>query len=257
MILFFTSCKKEKNIDETNKSINENFEVVNSYPHDINSFTEGLFFYDGILYESTGSPKELTNTESVIGILNLKTGLIDVKSKLDKNIYFGEGITKCGDKLYQLTYKNRIGFIYDFKTFKLIDKFNYPNEEGWGLTSNKDTLIMSDGTNKLSYIDSNNFNLVRKVTVQKYGEPLNNLNELEFVKGNVYSNIYMTNYIIKIDNKSGKVMQTYDMLKLFHESKNYNNLSLEMNGIAYNPVNDTFFVTGKMWPRIYEVRLFD
>lgn len=253
LIIFLFSCNENKNI-ETTKSTDD-FLIINTYKHDINSFTEGLFFDFDTIYESTGSPKDLPLTKSVFGILNLNTGKIDIKSELDKNIYFGEGIALCNKKIFQLTYLNKVGFIYDSKTFNKIGEFNYSNDEGWGLTNiENDTLIMSDGTNVLTFLDCKSLKVVKKIYVTEFGNELHNLNELEYVDGYIYANVYTTNKIVKINPNNGLVMKSYDLSKLYYDSKIRNSNALEMNGIAYNKKSKTFFITGKMWPSIYEVR---
>lgn len=251
-ILIFSCKKKENQIDFSSK---KDFFLLNTYKHDINSFTEGLFFDNDTIYESTGSPNDLTLTKSVFGILNLNTGKIDIKNELDKNLYFGEGIAICDDKIFQLTYLNKVWFIYDSKTFNKIGEFSYDNKEGWGLTNiENDTLIMSDGTNVLTFVDSENLKPVKKIHVTEFGNELHNLNELEYVDGYIYANVYTTNKIVKINSNTGLVVKSYDFSELYFDSKYRNVNSLEMNGIAYNKKTKTFFITGKMWPSIYEVK---
>lgn len=258
--LFFTifSCKEDrktkKNYNESEKNI---VEIINTYPHSVNSFTEGLFIdEEGNIFESTGSPDDLPQTESLFGILNLKTGLIDTKKILDKSIYFGEGITKCNDKIFQLTYKNKIGFVYDCKTYKQIDTFQFESNEGWGLTTlDNETIIMSDGTELLSFIDSKKYNVKKKLLVKDKGIPVLNINELEYVKGFIYANIYTTNEVVKIDINTGEVSKRFDLSELYFDSKDQYNDLLEMNGIAYNSKKDVFLITGKFWPKVYEIKL--
>lgn len=230
------------------------FTVENQYPHDINSFTEGFLFHDNKLFESTGAPDNIPQAKSLFGIVDLKTGKIDVKAELDRNIYFGEGIVFLNGKIFQLTYKNQIGFIYDGKTFKNIGKFNYANREGWGLTTDGKCLIMSDGTSYLTYLDPTNFSVVKTLDVAENGYVLEHLNELEFIKGFIYANIYTTNTIVKIDPKTGDVVGKMDLSSLLYESKVRNPNSLETNGIAYDSISDKVLVTGKLWPTIYEIK---
>jgi len=251
---FFIGCSKKKELDGTAIN-NKDYYLLNEFAHSTDSFTEGLFFDGNVLYESTGAPEELKNTQSEFGILNLKNGRIDVKNRLNKSKYFGEGIAMCSNKIFQLTYKNQIGFVYDANSFKLIDNFKYENIEGWGLTNFDDkTLIMSDGTDTITYLNIDDFKVKKKISVSLDGNPVLNLNELEFVDGFIYSNIYNTNYIVKIDCNSGLVVKSFDLSKLYYDAKDKNPLSLEMNGIAYNKNSNTFFVTGKMWPSVYEVK---
>lgn len=267
-LFFLFSCNENKKNGAIQKEgrLNDNdnsslfmegsYVVKNIYPHDTNSFTQGLFVDNGIVYESTGSPEELPNAKSVMGILDLKTGLIQSKVELDRNIYFGEGIAKCNNKIYQLTYKNKTGFIYDSRTFKQIGIFQFDNAEGWGLTNINDTaLIMSDGSNILTFLDPDNLKFIKKIEVFENNIPVTNLNELEYVNGHIYANIYTTNKIVKIDPNNGNVIATLDLTPLFYDAKNRFSGSLEMNGIAYNDKNKTFLITGKMWPCVYEIKL--
>ncbi|GIQ61349.1 glutaminyl-peptide cyclotransferase [Flavobacterium collinsii] len=253
---FLNSCKKnefnQKNKIEEDKN---QYTLINTYAHDMNSFTEGLFIDNEVIYESTGSPENLPSTKSVFGVLDLKSGAINIKSELDRNIFFGEGITKCGNKIYQLTYKNKTGFIYDAKNYKKIGSFQFENIEGWGLTNiGNESLIMSDGTNVLTFMDPKNLKVIKRLEIFENKLPISNLNELEYVKGFVYANIYTTNKIVKIDAKTGNIVQTLDLTTLYQEAKNRFSGSLEMNGIAYNDKKNTFFITGKLWPCIFEIQ---
>ena len=224
--VFLVMCDKHKEnkINDSlkskiskNKVLQLEYNIVNIFPHDINSFTEGLFIDNGIVYESTGSPIDLPNTKSLFGILNLKTGLISPKSILDKTIFFGEGIAKCRNKIFQLTYKNKIGFIYDSKTYKKIGMFQFDNNEGWGITNlENESLIMSDGTNNLTFLDPNSLKFIKTLEIHENNIPVQNINELEFVDGYVYANIYTTNKIIKIDKtlkNSFKVLFVHSIME--------------------------------------------
>ena len=261
LLITITQCKKEsrENGEELSNSKKSDFLIEKSYPHNINSFTEGLFVsQNGEIYESTGSPDDIPSTESVYGVLNLKNGSIDVKSKLDKTIFFGEGIAKCKVKIFQLTYKNKIGFVYDASTHIKLDSFNFESNEGWGLTNiNDDFLIMSDGTNVLTFFDPEDYAIKKKVYVKENGQPVHFLNELEYVDGYVFANIYTTNYIVKINAETGDVVKKYDLSELFLKSKQTYPALMEMNGIAYNSKSKSFLVTGKMWPNIYQIKLID
>lgn len=262
MSFLLIGCNKKKDEFNNIKSKNSrpssqiSYLVQNIFSHDINSFTEGLFVDKGIIYESTGSPEELQNTKSIFGILDLKTGVISIKAELDKKIFFGEGIAKFNNKIYQLTYKNKTIFVYDSKTYKQIGVFQFDNDEGWGLTNlNDESLIMSDGSNVLTFLDPISLKPTKKLEVFKNGTPLLNLNELEYVNGYIYANVYTTNQIVKIDAKNGIVVRTIDFTSLYNDSKSKFAGSLEMNGIAYNNITNTFFITGKMWPCVYEIKL--
>lgn len=227
--------------------------VTNNFPHDTNLFTEGFLFHAGRLMESTGAPLDLENTQSLIGVQNLGTGKLSVKVTLDKSKYFGEGIAVLNGKLYQLTYKNQLGFIYDASTFKKISEFKYANLEGWGLTTDDKSLIMSDGTDNLTYISPNTMSPLKTISVTENGQSLTRINELEFIKGYIYANVYGTNFIVKIDPSNGDVVGKLDLSKVFVTEKNMNPAALEMNGIAYDPIADKVYITGKLWSHIYEI----
>lgn len=231
-----------------------NYSVVNAFPHDTTSFTEGLLVHDGQLYESTGHVEEVPSTRSLFGIVDLKTGKIQPKVELDKKKYFGEGIVFLDGKVYQLTYQTKIGFVYDAKTFKKIGEFTFPSEEGWGMTTDGKYLIMSDGSSNINYLDPNNFKLVKVLGVTDNNGPVANINELELINGFIYANVYTTNYILKIDPSSGKVVGKMDFTTLDMEAKNKYPEAKEMNGIAYDSVAKKVYVTGKLWPNIYEVK---
>jgi glutamine cyclotransferase len=230
------------------------FTVEKQYPHDINSFTEGFLFHDGKLFESTGATENLPQTRSLFGIVDLKTGKIDVKAELDRNIYFGEGIVILKDKVFQVTYKNQMGFIYDAKTFKNIGKFNYTNKEGWGLTTDGKSIIMSDGTSYITYLDPDSFNATKVLDVAENNYALININELEYIKGFIYANIWMTNTIVKIDPNTGDVVGKMDLTSIAEECKTKNPGAAEMNGIAYDSISNKILVTGKLWTTIYEIK---
>ncbi len=229
------------------------FNVVATHPHDTALFTEGLFVHEGKMYESTGSPDNIPFTQSLIGILNLKTGKLDKKIELDRNIYFGEGSIIIGNKLFQLTYQNQKGFIYDAATFQKTGEFTYANKEGWGLTTDGQKLIMSDGTPVLTYLSPDDQKVLGTLTVKENGNPVNNLNELEYIKGFIYANIWMTNYIAKIDPATGNVVGKLNLNDLFKDARTKYANAQEMNGIAYDAATDKIYVTGKMWPVIYQI----
>lgn len=231
-----------------------NYTVAKYFVHDTSLFTEGLLFHNGQLFESTGSPEELPNTRSMIGITDLKTGKFTKKVEIDKSKYFGEGIVFFNNKLFQLTYKNQLCFIYDANTFKKTGEFTYANKEGWSLTTDGSSLIMSDGTNVLTYIDPVKYTPTKILSVTENGYPVDKLNELEFIKGFIYANIWLTDYIVKIDPSSGAVVGKIDLSSLTNEAKNKNPNADVLNGIAYDSTTDKIYVTGKLWPVIYEVQ---
>lgn len=231
-----------------------NYGVVKTFPHDTTSFTEGLLVHEGKLYESTGSPEDLLYTRSLAGEVDLNTGQIIKKVELDRNRYFGEGITFLNGKLHQLTYKSKIGFIYDAVTFQRIGTFPIPSPEGWGLTTDGKYLIMSDGTNKLTYLDPSTYVPVKTLDVFDQNSPVAQLNELEFINGFLYANIYTSNLIVKIDTKTGVVVGKLDLSSLAHDAKSKYPNALELNGIAYDSTTNNIYVTGKFWPNIYQIQ---
>ncbi|PSK90624.1 glutaminyl-peptide cyclotransferase [Taibaiella chishuiensis] len=229
------------------------FKVKATHPHDTTLFVEGFLVHEGKVYESTGAPDNIPFTRSLIGILNLKTGKLDEKIEIDRNIYFGEGIVLLNNKIYQLTYQNQKGFIYDATTFKRTGEFSYANKEGWGFTTDGQKLIMSDGSATLTFLNPDNQQVTGTLTVKENGNPVNNLNELEYIKGFIYANIWMTNYIVKIDPATGNIVGKLNMNDLSNDARTKYRNAQEMNGIAYDAAADKIYVTGKMWPTIYEV----
>lgn len=230
------------------------YSVTKQFTHDTSLFTEGLVVYEGQLFESSGAPEDLPQTRSVIGISDLKTGKFSPKAEIDRNKYFGEGIVFLHGKLYQLTYKNQVGFIYDAKTFRQTGQFNYANAEGWSLTTDGTSLIMSDGTDALTYLDAVKLSPVRILKITENGYPVDDLNELEFIKGFIYANIWMKDMIMKIDPQNGHVVGKIDLSALTNEARKINPKADVLNGIAYDSTADKVYVTGKLWPHIYEVQ---
>jgi glutaminyl-peptide cyclotransferase len=230
-----------------------NFAVTKTFPHDPTLFTEGLLFHDGKLFESTGSPDKLPQTRSLVGTIDLTTGQFDQKIELDKTKYFGEGIVFLKNKLYQLTYKNGMGFIYDARSYKQTGTFIYKNAEGWALTTDGSYLIMSDGTDALTFLDTVSLQPAMVLKVTENNNPLIHLNELEYIHGFIYANVWTTNYIVRIDPSNGNVTGKIDLSSLGYEAKNKNPDVDVLNGIAYDSVADKIYVTGKLWPTIYQV----
>jgi glutamine cyclotransferase len=231
------------------------YTILNALPHDKNSYTEGFLMHDGRLYESSGAPQDNDKTRSIVGIVDPATGNIEVKAELDRKIYFGEGITILHDKLYQLTWTNRKGFIYDLKTFKKTGEFDIPSKEGWGMTTDGSSLILSDGGSNLTFLDPLTFKINRIVNVTDNNGPVGNINELEYVNGTILANIYQTPYIIRIDPNTGKLTGKADFSALQKEVKLKNPDVDYMNGIAWDSAKNKILITGKLWPNIYEVRL--
>lgn len=234
--------------------------VVNVYPHDTNYFTEGFEFHEGQLFEASGSGSATGDGDvlypSAFGVVDLKTGKVDNKVTLDNKKYFGEGITFFKDKVYQLTYTSKVGFIYDAKTFKKIKEFAIPAKEGWGLTHDTANLIMSDGSNMLYFINPDTLRVVNILGVTDNNGPVANINELEYIDGFIYANQWETPYILKIDPSSGKVIGRVDFSDKVNEIANSHPDAREFNGIAYDKTNNKLYVTGKLWPNIYEIKIF-
>ena len=231
-----------------------NYNVVNTYPHDTSFFTEGLEFYNGTLYESSGGLHQETPHPSAFGAVDLKTGKVQKKVELDNKVFFGEGITFMNGYVYQLTYKSQKGFVYDAKNFRKIKEFSYAGE-GWALTHDSTRLIMSNGSSNIQFLDPTTLAVTGSISVTDNNGPVSNINELEFVNGVLYANQWQTNYILKIDPGTGKVTGKIDLSRLADEIRRTSPSADVANGIAYNPASKTFFVTGKLWPKMYEIRL--
>lgn len=261
MVLVSAGCTDNTNSSESTNDANSgistapliNYTVRTTYPHDTTSFTEGLLVHDGQLYESTGAAQGLPQTRSLFGVVDLSTGKINSKAELDREKYFGEGITFLAGKVYQLTYQTKVGFVYDARSFKQIGQFTFPSKEGWGLTTDGRSLIMSDGTHNLTYLDPSGFAVQKTLAISDANGAVSNLNELEFINGYLYANVFTTNHIVKIDPASGQVVGRLDLTSLVQEAKVKYPGSLEMNGIAYDSTRKSIYVTGKMWPHIYEI----
>ncbi|WP_258101485.1 glutaminyl-peptide cyclotransferase [Marinoscillum pacificum] len=252
--LLFGCSKNTSEKDTTEESVPLlHVSYAGEYPHDTNAFTEGLLFHQGELFESTGAT-DLPQTRSLFGTIDLNTGAIDVKVELDREQYFGEGITFLNGRVYQLTYQSQKGFVYDDSTYEQIQEFSIPSEEGWGLTTDGTSIIMSDGTAQLTYLDPVSLAVTKNLIVKEEYFSKENLNELEYVNGFIYANIWMTNEIVKIDAKDGNVVGKMDLTSYATDAKSTFPNSMEMNGIAYHPERKSFFITGKLWPKIYEVR---
>jgi glutaminyl-peptide cyclotransferase len=222
------------------------YTIVRAYPHDPGAFTQGLEYVDGVLYESTG-----LHGRSSVRRVNLDTGAVLQKRDIAAE-HFGEGITVYKSDLFELTWQSGIAFVYDRTTFAPKRSFKY-NGEGWGLTHDGMSLIMSDGTEFLRFLDPATFAERRRVRVTGVGQPVKNLNELEFVKGEIFANVWMTDYIARIEPASGRVTSYVDLRGLLPERDTPPDSVL--NGIAYDAAGDRLFVTGKLWPRLFEIRL--
>ena len=223
-------------------------EVIHTYPHDASAFTEGLFYLKGYLYESTG-----LEAHSTIRKVRLETG--EVVQKLDiPPQYFGEGIVNWRGHLISLTWKSQVGFVFDLETFKLQRQFQYEGE-GWALTRNDKQIIMSDGTSKLRFLDPKTLKEAGRVEVTLDGKALQNVNELEWVKGEIFANVWQTHWIVRIDPGSGRVVGAINCAGLLKQGDIVQGQTDVLNGIAYDAEHDRLFVTGKNWPKLFEIRL--
>lgn len=225
-----------------------NYRVVKTYPHDRNSFTQGLEFYNGYLYEGTG-----LYGRSSLQKIDLKTGEVLKKRNLDDK-YFGEGITILNNKIYQLSWQNNTMFVYNLD-FDLIKKVNYSGE-GWGLTNDGENLIMSNGSEYIYYRDAKTFEITKKIQIAFDNEPLKNINELEYINGFIYANIWGKNIIVKISPDSAEVKAYLDLKNILDKIEYDYKLNV-LNGIAYLEERDHLLVTGKLWPKIFEIKLIN
>jgi len=220
------------------------YNIVKTYPHDYTAFTEGLVFNNGVLYESTGE-----YGFSTLRRINLENGNVQQQVLLP-NQYFGEGLTIVNDSLVQLTWQNNTGFIYDTETFGLLGNFSY-STEGWGLTYTGSALIMSNGTSDLTFLDPVTFQKVGQVSVHDANTPVTNINELEYVNGDVYANIWLQQKIAIINPQTGIVKGWIDLTGIYHSD----DTSAVLNGIAYDSQTNRLFVTGKDWPNLYQITI--
>ncbi len=223
------------------------YQVINEYPHDPQAFTQGLIFLDGYFYESTGLYGELSLRK-----VDVETGQVLQQIDLPSQ-YFGEGLTEWEGVLVQLTWRENMGFVYRLEDFSLLEEFSYPTQ-GWGLTHDGDRLIMSDGSYTLYFLDGETFEVVDQVIITDQGKKIAYLNELEYVNGEIFANIYQTDTIIRIDPINGEVLGRIDLSGILPQAERSAETDV-LNGIAYDPENDRLFITGKFWPKIYEINL--
>lgn len=223
------------------------YEVTGVHPHDENAFTQGLQFVDGYFIEGTG-----LEGKSDLRKVDIKTGKVLKSIKL-ADYYFGEGITVLNGKVYQITYTSGIGFIYDLKTFAKIDSFRYQGE-GWGLTNDGTHLIMSNGTDKIVFLDPATEQIISTISVREGIYSIHQINELEYINGEIYANIWQTERIIRIDPKTGAVTGSVDLTNILPASERSMKTDV-LNGIAYDEKSDKLFVTGKNWPKVFEIKL--
>jgi glutaminyl-peptide cyclotransferase len=223
------------------------YKVVNSFPHDPTAFLQGLVWHDGVLYESTG-----LHGQSTLRRVRLKSGKVTKSISLADDL-FGEGLALVENQLIQLTWQSHRGFVYDRETFALVREFTY-DTEGWGLTYDGADLILSDGTSTLTYLDPHSFAPVRKLTVTWDGQPVVNINELEFIEGEIWANVWQTDFIIRIDPSTGQVNSFLDLKGILLPDVPRGSDAV-LNGIAYDAQNKRIFVSGKRWPRVFEIRI--
>jgi len=223
------------------------YNIVNTYPHDRDAFTEGLVFEDGFLYEGTG-----LLGHSTLRRVKLETGaILQIRELADQ--FFGEGITIYGNEIIQLTWQSNVGFVYDTNSFELLQQFNY-STEGWGITHDEEHLIMSDGTSTLHFLDPQTFEETSQLAVFDNNGPVTRLNELEYIQGEIYANVWQTDRIARIEPGTGRVVGWVDLEGLLTAEDRTEPVDV-LNGIAYDADSDRLFVTGKLWPKLFEIEL--
>jgi glutamine cyclotransferase len=223
------------------------YRVIKAYPHDREAFTQGLVYENGLIYEGTGQ-----EARSSLRKVKLETG--EVVNQLEMGSqFFGEGIALFDERIYQLTWQSKVGFVYDKSSFKLLNKIYYPTE-GWGLTTMGDKLVMSDGTNILYFMDPGSFTAISSIEVYDNKSKVMQLNELEYINGEIWANIWMTDLIVRIDPSSGKVIAYIDLKGLLNDPSTDTKVNV-LNGIAYDQSGKRIFVTGKNWPTLFEIKI--
>lgn len=225
----------------------ESYRVLHAYPHDPNAFTQGLVYVDGHLYESTG-----LRGASTLRMVDLDTGR-PLQEISVPNAYFAEGLTNWGSTLIQLTWQAHVAFVYDRFSFRLLRKMHYP-WEGWGLTQDGKSLILSDGTADLHFLDPQTMRQVRQITVKDHGLPVTQLNELEYIKGQIYANVWHSDRIARISPETGAVLGWIDLSGLLPQNQRSDPEAV-LNGIAYDAAHNRLFVTGKLWPKLFEIKV--
>lgn len=223
------------------------YKVVNAYPHDRNASTQGLVFENGVLYEGTGQ-----RGRSTLRRVELASGdVLQIRKVPDR--LFGEGITIFGERIIQLTWQSGVGFVYDKNSFELLEEFSYPTE-GWGITHDGEHLIMSDGTSTLRFLDPETSEEIGRIEVRDQDGPVTRLNELEYVQGEIYANVWKTDRIVRIAPDTGEVIGWIELAGLLSPEDRSGPIDV-LNGIAYDAENDRLFVTGKLWPWLFEIEL--
>jgi glutamine cyclotransferase len=221
--------------------------IVHAYPHDPQAYTQGLIYLDGHLYESTG-----LNGRSSLRMVDLDTGHVEQEIPIPSQ-YFAEGLTNWGSTLVQLTWLAHTGFVYDRFSFRQLRTFHYDGE-GWGLTQDGRSLILSDGTATLRFLDPETFKVTRSIVVKEGDSPVTQLNELEYVRGEIYANVWHTDRIARISPATGKVLGWIDLSGLLSADQHPDPEAV-LNGIAYDAAHNRLFVTGKLWPRLFEIEV--
>lgn len=254
-----TANKTSGNVTNTNSAKTTaavpvyTYEIVNTFNHDSKAFTQGLVIHNGFFYEGTGG-RSRDNFHSSLRKVEVETGKVLQKIDLSGE-YFGEGITVFKDKIYQITWQEGKAFVYDLNDFKLLKELRYSGE-GWGLTHDDTNLIMSNGSHIIRFLNPETFETIRTITVlDETGKPLIELNELEYIKGEIWANIWQTGQIVRIDPASGKLLGRIDLEKLAEEVAAKEDEADVLNGIAYDEASDRIFITGKKWKRIIEIKV--
>jgi glutamine cyclotransferase len=242
LVVLFISC-----VTAASAFAADSYRVINTYPHDRQAFTQGLIFLDGHLYESTGQ-----DGHSSLRMVELETGRVLQKAPL-KEKYFAEGLTNWGSTLVQLTWLSHIGFVYDRSSFRLLRTFKY-DFEGWGLTQDGNCLIESDGSTTLRFLDPVSFREVRHIEVTDHGKPVQELNELEYIHDEIYANVWHSDRIVRISPDTGQVLGWIDLTGLLPANQHPGPEGV-LNGIAYDAEHDRLFVTGKLWPLLFEIKV--
>lgn len=225
------------------------YRIINTYPHDINAFTQGLIFHEGFLFEGTGK-----NGFSSISKINLEDNEVLMRKALNRR-YFGEGIEVVDNKIYQLTWTSNMVFVWDKNNFEQIGT-HYNASQGWGLAYDGEYLILSDGTNTLQFMDTENFVTQKRVMVTFGGNPLSNINELEYINGEIWANVWQTDVIVRINPDSGVTTSFIDLTGLSNQTQLGSNEAV-LNGIAWDSENNRLFVTGKHWANLFEIELVE
>ena len=230
---------------------NLSFSILSEFPHDTSAYTQGLELYHGKMYESTGDYEN-----STLRITDHKTGKVEQNHPMGTAEIFGEGITILKDTLYQLTWESNVVYVYDVKNInKPVKSFNWP-KDGWGITNNGTDLIVSDGSSEIFFVNPSDFSIKSSIAVKTDKGPVDNINELEYVNGFIYANVYMTNIIVKIDPATGNIVGRLDFpANIEAEEKAKNPRANVLNGIAYDSTSHSFFITGKRWGRMFEVKM--